>query len=75
MARWSLTLSADGSLELVYRRSELPGAFVAGSLHPSTPTSLILSWVTDQAVTECGDMVVLPDGEVLLLLPLDRGVN
>lgn len=75
MARWCITRKADGHLELAYRRGGTFGVFKAGSIHRLTRTEDVLRWVIEQDATACGDIVTLPNGDALVLLPLAPGQN
>lgn len=75
MARWNITRRADGHLELAYWRQGTLGVFKAGAIHRLTKTEDVLRWVIEQDATACLDIVTLPDGGALVLLPVAPGEN
>jgi hypothetical protein len=68
MARWLISRSAGGHLELDYQRPGTLGVFKAGRIHAHTNILHVLKWIVDQDATTTGDLVILPD-RVLLILP------
>lgn len=68
MARWRLQRTREGNLTLDYFRPGALGVFRAGTLQAFTEVALVVAWILDQEVTAAGDIVVLPDGNVLAVL-------
>lgn len=75
MARWKLARTREGHLTLDYYRPGALGVFRAGTLQGFTEVALVVEWIVDQEVTAAGDIVVLPDGDVLAVLASPPGVS
>jgi hypothetical protein len=69
MARWRIYRQPDGHLGLDYLNPGAWGVFRCGVLHQWTSTDLILKWIVEQDATTTGDLVILPDGGALQILP------
>lgn len=73
MAKWHLRRTHEGSLALDYFRPGALGVFRAGTLQAFTEVALVVAWICEQEVTAAGDIVVLPDGNVLAVLRSPAG--
>lgn len=69
MAKWVAYENRRSHVTLMYRNLISGSTFTCGELRRDTPGLMIVQWVVDQAAMQTGDLIKLPDGNVLQILP------
>ena len=69
MAVWRVASTRGGGLRITYSNAAAGSVFTCGVVRGDTPEPLIIDWVVSQDAAVPWDLVVLPGGRVLQLLP------
>lgn len=69
MANWRVWLQADGNLGVTYVNPVTGATFKCGVVRADTPVQLVLQWVLDRGQAATLDVITLPAGEALVVLP------
>ena len=69
MAKWILYRNARANLTLLYKNLINGTTFCCGELRTDTPLPMIIEWILNQKAAQSGDIIKLPDNQVVQILP------